>query len=180
MVAVIRSVNLNKNRMALSQSARKTIEKEANAILAELKITKPPVVASLLFSYIEKKFGPVVEAPISSGSIGNKKIEGFVQSGKGMFIIGWDAKREKSIQDYIKIHEVGHILYNHGDSFRKSVGGYQNSEEICDYFALCVVVNPKMLKRYWKINQNILSLANIFETSPAYISKMLSYQGLSN
>lgn len=164
--------------MSVSKKMLKNIEKEAIKIYRDLDIKKPPVSLDSIFRYVEKNFGPIILLKDNCGLLKKRGVYAQVQrEGNGCFSIMYNAQDSPHQRDFHILHEIGHILFGSitVNAFRKGIKDDNEEEGICDHFALSILVNPQLLRHHWKVTRDVLSLANFFNTSPAYIRMMAEH-----
>jgi Zn-dependent peptidase ImmA (M78 family) len=116
-----------------------------------------------------------------------RRISPFPTSGaahwvSGRWVIVLNAAEPVSRQRFSLAHEFKHILDHH--FVRQLYGAIDPldrgdwGEQVCDYFAGCLLMPRPWLKRAWAAEQNLGQLARSFHVSQAAMSTRLSQVGL--
>jgi predicted transcriptional regulator len=94
------------------------------------------------------------------------------------------ADEHRSRQRFSLMHEFKHVLDHTTKDFlyqdRPSSSGYEQAERVADYFAACLLMPKRVVKRLWcQPGQDIATLAEQLKVSPAALRYRLDQLGLT-
>jgi Zn-dependent peptidase ImmA (M78 family) len=176
-ITIIRRVReLTPPRPLEHYEAQSVAERQATLLLELLGITEPAVDVSLIAEL------PRVEVRVEPGM----PFSGFAHWERGRWVIAINGDEYITRRRFSLAHEFKHVLdhpyidllYPDGNR-RKPQPSKQRAEGMCDYFAGCLLVPRRMLKRAWASgNQDQRRLAALFNVSPAAMAVRLQQVGL--
>ena len=110
-------------------------------------------------------------------------VSGATQWSRGRWLIILNGSEPRGRQRFSLAHEFKHVLDNPFIDVLYPAKGDMTSaeraEQVCDYFAACLLMPRLWLKRAWTSGeQNPRSLARHFEVSPAAMTVRLRQTGL--
>lgn len=112
-------------------------------------------------------------------------LSGFSQWANGRWLIVINKNSVEGRRRFTLAHEFKHVLdhtiadvayakFGHGDAEKRS----RQIEQICDYFAACLLMPAPVLKKMWYSGiQDIEQLAQLFRVSGAAMEVRLNYFG---
>jgi predicted transcriptional regulator len=158
------------------QEALQIAERQATLLLDLLGITDPPV-----------NLQPILDLPrINVRFIRPFPVSGATHWTQGQWSIVLNAAEPSTRQRFSLVHEFKHILDHRfihiiysGEKDKRE--RHRWTEQVCDYFAGCVLIPRPALKRAWTSGiQDLDQLALHFDVSQAAIRTRLGQTGLSN
>jgi Zn-dependent peptidase ImmA (M78 family) len=158
--------------LTFSESLR-VAELQASKLLALAGITEPSVPESVIAQLPRIQIERMSPAPVS----------GATHWSHGRWLIVVNGSEPRTRQRYSAMHEFKHILDNPFIEYlypaTSEMTTSERAEQICDYFAACVLVPRIWLKRAWVGgDQSAASLARRFDVSRAAMSVRLRQIGL--
>ena len=173
---ILRAVRLLMPHHAVTgHEARSLAERQAQLLrrLLDLDdaICDPGTIASLPRQEVKPRAG----LPIS----------GFSEWSRSRWLIAINADDHPTRQRFTLAHEIKHVLDNpYIETLYPGPNGtpsHQRAEDICDYFAACLLMPRLELKRlYYAGNQRVDDLAGHFSVSKAAMGVRLFQIGLTN
>ncbi len=158
------------------QEALQIAERQAQLLLDLLGITDAPV-----------NLQPIIDLPrINVRFIRPFPVSGATHWTQGQWSIVLNAAEPPTRQRFSLAHEFKHILDHsfihiiyHGDKEKQA--RHRWTEQVCDYFAGCLLVPRSELKRLWGSGiQDGAKLARHFDVSQAAVRTRLSQIGLAD
>jgi Zn-dependent peptidase ImmA (M78 family) len=157
--------------------AKSIAERQAAKLLALFSIGEPPVDVSLVAEL------PRIEVTVRANR-GMGGLSGLSEWNKGRWLIAVNQNDSHTRRRFTLAHEFKHILDNpfirvlYTDKYGRT--DEQSAEEICDYFAACLLMPRPWVKYAWtNVSQETDELAGYFRVSPAAMARRLSDLGLS-
>lgn len=101
------------------------------------------------------------------------------------WVISLSADEHRLRQRFSLMHEFKHILDHTSKDFlyqdRPTSSAYEQAERVADYFAACLLMPKRVIKRLWcQPGQNIAHLADQLQVSPAALRYRLDQLGLTD
>lgn len=153
-------------------------EKQASKLLQLLNIERVPVDVALIAQLpkIEVRVQPRHRMP---------NLAGFSQWSNGRWLVVINQDNVEGRRRFTLAHELKHILdHTTGNVAYATLGGGDKKkrerliEQICDYFAACVLMPSTVVKKAWCSGiQDIQTLALHFKVSAAAMKVRLTYLG---
>jgi Zn-dependent peptidase ImmA (M78 family) len=177
--SIIRELRALMPHRPLEQHEAKGIaERQANLLLERLDQHEPAVDVSLITEL------PRMEVRVEpSKRMGG--ISGFAQWSRGRWLIVVNRDDSGTRRRFTLSHEFKHVLDHPfiGDIYRDfgstDTERYRLTEQVCDYFAACLLMPRNWLKRSWASGiQDSSALAAQFDTSEAAMTIRLRQVGL--
>lgn len=152
-------------------------ERQATKLLELWEITEAPVDVSLIAEL------PRLEVMVRSNSeLGG--LSGLSEWHKGRWHIAVNRDDSPTRRRFTLAHEFKHVLESpfmrvlYADRYGRV--SQERAEELCDYFAACLLMPRMWVKRAWTgASQDLTELAAYFRVSPAAMARRLSDLGLS-
>ena len=148
-------------------------ELQATKFLALSGLVEPPFDEAAISKLPHVQVERIFPAPSSGAS----------QWSRGRWLIVVNGSESQGRQRFTLGHEFKHVLDNPfihvlypGTSLTSA---HDRAEQVCDYFAACLLMPRLWLKRAWAANQNVRSLAQHFEVSAAAMRVRLIQVGLA-
>ena len=153
--------------------ALRVAELQANRLLAAMGIHEPAVPESIITDLPRVQVEYLPSAPLSG-------VTGWL---KGRYLIALDAGEPHVRQRFSLAHEFKHVLDRPliGVLYPGQFGmnASARAEQVCDYFAGCVLMPRMWLKRAWTTEtQDVRLLAERFEVSSTAMRVRLQQVGL--
>lgn len=149
-------------------------ELQASKFLALAELTEPSVPESAIASLPRIQVERMSPAPVS----------GATQWSHGRWLIVLNGNEPKGRQRFSLAHEFKHVLDNPFIDVlypaTSSMSAGERAEQICDYFAACLLIPRLWLKRAWTRDgeQSVRNLARSFDVSQAAMTVRLRQIGL--
>ncbi|MGZ6609007.1 MAG: ImmA/IrrE family metallo-endopeptidase [Solirubrobacteraceae bacterium] len=147
-------------------------ERQALRLLALAELTTPPVSESLIAELPRVMVKRVSPFPTS----------GAAQWVRGQWVVILNGAEPATRQRFSLAHEFKHILdHRFVDQLYGAIDARDRHtwiEQVCDYFAGCLLVPRPWLKRAWASEQHLGRLARQFQVSQAAMNTRLAQVGL--
>jgi predicted transcriptional regulator len=157
--------------------AESIAERQATELLALFSIGEPPVDVSVIAEL------PRVEVAVRPNR-DMKNVSGISEWRDGRWLIGVNRDDSPTRRRFTLAHEFKHILDNpfirvlYTDRYGRTDD--RRAEDICDYFAACLLMPRPWVKYAWaNRSQDVENLAAHFRVSPAAMARRLADLGLS-
>jgi Zn-dependent peptidase ImmA (M78 family) len=132
------------------------VEQDANEILSTAGIFAPSVPITTI-----KKI--LIDVTINTVAFSNEAL-GFSYPDNGMWRILINPDQSPTAQRFTAFHEFYHMLQGKPGYCRDTEeGSFEESK--ANYFAACVLMPARWVRRYWDRCHNIATLARIFDVS---------------
>ncbi len=101
------------------------------------------------------------------------------------WVITLSADEHRLRQRFSLMHEFKHVIDHTTKDFlyagRPTGSAYEQVERVADYFAACLLMPKRVVKRLWcQGHQNIANLADMLQVSPAALRYRLDQLGLTD
>jgi predicted transcriptional regulator len=156
-------------------------ERQAARLLVIFNQVEPPVDVGLVAELPRIEVRVVPSQSIGSGLSGLTHWD----RAKGRWIVAINREDSRTRRRFSLAHEFKHILdnpyinvlYSRGVTDKESE---KRREEMCDYFAACLLMPRPWVKRLWAQGvQDPTGLATVFNVSPAAMERRLREMGLT-
>ncbi|SRR6266498_401521 len=164
-------------RRLSAYEAQSIAERQAAKLLQLVGITEAPVDVSLIAEL--PRMEVIVRANRDMGGL-----SGLSEWHKGRWLIAVNRDDSPTRRRFTLAHEFKHVLDNpfirvlYADRYGRA--DEQRAEDICDYFAACLLMPRPWVKYAWtQLTQDQIRLAAYFRISPAAMARRLADLGLS-
>jgi hypothetical protein len=170
-LAVLRS---KAPRRALNPAeAALVAEWQATELLELAGLTEPPTPASLISDLPRVLVRTDVDLPVSGSTAWTA----------GRWLIVLNGAEPLARQRFSLAHEFKHAIdHRYRDVLyvdRPKLTAYQQAEQAADYFAACLLMPRRWVKRAWADDhQRVSDLSELFQVSPPAMSRRLEHLGL--
>src|SRR6266498_5267063 len=174
-LALLRSVVPAKRRLRFWEALRIT-ELQANKLLEESSILVAPVPSEIVTGLPRITVEYEIDMPCSGASDWDSR--------RRTWVITLNALEPETRHRFSLLHEYKHII-DHGSPGLVDLGdfryfGREPVEYIAEYFAGCVLMPKRLVKRAWGEGiQRLSDLADYFDVSPQAMSVRLAQLGLT-
>lgn len=162
-------------RQLTFHEALRIAELQANRLLGHFGIETPAVpdeiISELPRIKIEREHG----LPVSGAAHWNGHY----------WVITLNADDHPLRQRFSLMHEFKHVIDHSAkgylSNYRSASSAYERAERVADYFAACLLMPKRVVKRVWcQPGQNIANLSDLLQVSPAALRYRLDQLGLTD
>src|SRR5581483_1673556 len=148
-------------------------ELQANRLLEHFAVTSAAVPEEIISELPRIR---VIHEPLP--------VSGAAHWANGYWLITLNADEPTSRQRFSLVHEFKHVLDHTTEGHlyhdRPFQTAYEQAERVADYFAACLLMPKRVVKRLWcQRQQNIIELAEKLQVSPAALRYRLDQLGLT-
>ncbi len=156
-------------RRLSTPEALRVAEDQANRLLHLSGITEPPLAEDVIAGMPHIQVERVVPARALAAT----------QWSDGRWLIIINGALSQGRQRWSLAHEVKHILDHPFVTILYPRGSTERAEQACDYFAACLLMPRRWLRRAWSQGTpDVRTLARLFGVTPAAVTARLLQVGL--